>query len=57
MIFLFESGIFNPKLIYYLGLSNISPGALGTDEETEYYMGKLIPFLGFVINVGINCTW
>lgn len=57
LIFLFEAGVFSPKIVYYIGLSRLSPGALGTAEESQFYMGKLIPFLGFVTNVGINCTW
>ena len=56
-MFLFETRIFSPKIVYYMGLSSLSPLSLDSTDEHEFYMDRLIPFLAFFVNVGINCTW
>jgi hypothetical protein len=57
LIFAFESGIFNPGLIYMLGLAHESPHPAESIASRNYYLAKLIPYLGFATKIGINITW
>ena len=57
LIFAFESGIFNPRLMYMLGFAHESPYAVESIASRDYYLAKLIPYLGFITKIGINITW
>jgi len=57
LIFAFESGIFNPRLMYMLGFAHESPHVAESIASRDYYLAKLIPYLGFMTKIGINITW
>lgn len=57
LIFAFQSGIFNPRVIAWLELTKPSPHPIDSTASRDYYLAKLIPYLGFVTKVGINITW
>lgn len=56
-IFLFEGKHLNPSIVYSIGISSKSSFPDGSEEQRTFYLGKLIPILGFFIKIGLNITF
>lgn len=54
LIWAFEGGLFSANFVHRWGLSERSPYPDGSEEQREFYLGVIMPYIGFFTKLGIN---
>lgn len=57
LIFALETDVISPSFVYTFGLSDKADGEEGSEAANEFYLAKVLPFVGFVAKIGINISF